>query len=593
MGPKNNSIISQFINLLEHRNYDISSLDIKDIGGCIECFENNKLLFRLDYSDFRKDELGLPQSIKWKKYKTLILNNITIKPTLYVHIDSKQNISSDLTNYYDVRYFTKFDELDLTKWFVTIIINNHNDNNHNDNNHNNICKMLGLIGLPVIHNNPLPNCINYNYDDLDNISYLVTFVYNNYYKYRNTIKESVINYITHKPKIKNVVIMASHHREKILDINISLMKKNDNIDEIIIPITNKEDVDVCFSHNISYCRTKNQPLGEKWQHGVILSKIYNPKYIIIMGSDDFIFPNYVKDAINLLEHNNLDIYIQNSWIIYDISNEKYFELKYMDDTKGLGAGRIISTNILDKINWQLYPTNFSFGLDSYSNDNLNSVGGKFMINNENVNANTIFCPKYDVNCMNPIGTIKKNMAFTCKEVQLNSNNELFKSDLLNIKNAFIAQHKIDMKRNGYIVVSSSNIDITSDNVFRTTSLSDIIFSDFDVRLIIKIEKGTPGIFINNIDHIIEKDKLYKVDIDFIGDYPLSLFLAYINMNKKPNANANINKQIKYNKHNLINGSTFISTVELTKINRLYIYTQVPKQGELVIKKITISEIIKN
>ena len=432
-----------------------------------------------------------------------------------------------------------------------------------------IIRYCGLFGIPIIANKNYPHCINY-YDEDEYIIYLANFVLNNYDNYRHIISSSFTKYTNNAIPTNNVVVIASHKRQSILRSNINLLKTHSNINNIIVSVTDDSDVKLCKELNVNYCVTRNQPLGEKWQHGIIFSKIFYPKNIIIIGSDDFIFPGFISNA--LCKYNSHDLYIPRKWIIWDINTDDYYMTKYTNETNGIGCGRIINCSVMNKINWLLYPIIYSSSLDYHSNKRIQSVSDNIVIDNYN---STILCPKYDVECMNPITNFINNDGFASEKIN-NISSLINKYQLDTIKKSFIQDSS---KNINVTIVESYDVPLVIDNFSITTSLAKLDIEDNIVKIIMSDERGTPGIFVNT--SYIKPNKYYKLYINHNNLYNLNAFIVY-----KDNG-----EYMTYNKHCIINNICYLDTYDINKFNLIAIVTPKPSIGAIEIYGITITEIL--
>lgn len=101
----------------------------------------------------------------------------------------------------------------------------------------------------------------------------------------------------------------------------------------------------------------NLPLSNKWNHSVYTAKQYNPDAIMIIGSDDIFTESYlnkVKYYINRGVDYISNNYWANIWFFSNkllVSTERYISRGTND---GIGSGRVVNANVLNKINWNLY-----------------------------------------------------------------------------------------------------------------------------------------------------------------------------------------------------------------------------------------------
>lgn len=192
-----------------------------------------------------------------------------------------------------------------------------------------------------------------------------------------------------------VCIIAMYGRHDIVRINVEMLQKQTKkLFKILLVVSTPKDIkfaqELASKHpNIDHLYSVNQPLGLKWQNGVSYSKNYSPDAILINGSDDILSLNWVKKSFEYIK-NGCDISGKNEWFFCEPLTKKLFKSKYIHniikkDYKPytVGAGRMLSKNILDKMNWQVYPINKPKGLDTASLIKILKYGGKAEIINDN------------------------------------------------------------------------------------------------------------------------------------------------------------------------------------------------------------------
>ena len=194
---------------------------------------------------------------------------------------------------------------------------------------------------------------------------------------------------------KTIVYIPIWGRHNILELCVNSIKSQTEECLILGVCSNDEDVVFTKSLGINTIMSINLPLGIKYQLGMDYCKLFYPKNVIIVGSDDTISKNYVKNINKYI--NKYDVVGLKNWKIKEIPDNDIYNLKYnhkiidgywggkssmhkrVFDTQLLGffsnivkefpftigAGRSLSVNILNKINWQVY-VDVNTGLDTVS-----------------------------------------------------------------------------------------------------------------------------------------------------------------------------------------------------------------------------------
>lgn len=173
------------------------------------------------------------------------------------------------------------------------------------------------------------------------------------------------------PQEDVVCLIGVWGRLDLVKINIDLLKKQTKKCKILLIVSCPKDKIFAIKNKVDWVYTCNKPLGKKWQIGLDECKKYNPNAILINGSDDLLSLNWVETCYNYINKQNYDIVGKSNWYVLDLINKVPYRFKYKNDRLLLGAGRMISRNILDEINWSLFPLNKNRGLDSYCNKILN------------------------------------------------------------------------------------------------------------------------------------------------------------------------------------------------------------------------------
>lgn len=94
----------------------------------------------------------------------------------------------------------------------------------------------------------------------------------------------------------------------------------------------------------------NRPLGGKWQQGINVAKSIKADPVIILGSDDTINPEFITNAIKLLNQGYHFIGLRRYQVLH---NKTLYQFDYKP-IMPLGGGRVYSAELLNSIKWQLF-----------------------------------------------------------------------------------------------------------------------------------------------------------------------------------------------------------------------------------------------
>ena len=136
---------------------------------------------------------------------------------------------------------------------------------------------------------------------------------------------------------------------------------------------------------VHYAQAPNDPLGRKWQAGVDQARMMEPDALLILGSDTWLSNRWVETISKYLDE--FDLVGKNQWHVCHPMPGLEIEIIQRGYYKGgsvnhpVGGGRMVSRRILDKVDWQIYDTDQSRGLDTYCIQKLWANDGRSLVVN--------------------------------------------------------------------------------------------------------------------------------------------------------------------------------------------------------------------
>ena len=173
--------------------------------------------------------------------------------------------------------------------------------------------------------------------------------------------------------MKIICVMAVYKRPEITLATIELLKKQTYpLDRIIIVGSCDLDRTVAEKACVEYLHHKNMPLGDKWQHGIAYARKYEPDAILINGSDSWLTTNWCEKTKPFIDK-GFHLVGKTKWYSCRVDpNKKLFIVHraYKSRKDPVGAGRLFSKEILDKMDWKLFPRGIRSSLDGHSYKNM-------------------------------------------------------------------------------------------------------------------------------------------------------------------------------------------------------------------------------
>jgi hypothetical protein len=183
-----------------------------------------------------------------------------------------------------------------------------------------------------------------------------------------------------EPRI--VAVMPVSGREELFPLTIKRLYRQEGVQmKVVVMCDTPEEQFIArdAGANIALVITK-ATLGGKWQTGVEIARQYEPDAVMIVGSGNWFTNGWVKTLYPYLD--DYDMVGSESMYVYQIRQNDQVMIHWggyhTNSRKGdmLGAGRLLSRKILDKVDWQIYNTRLNSGLDRSIDRTLRRHGAK-------------------------------------------------------------------------------------------------------------------------------------------------------------------------------------------------------------------------
>ena len=237
-----------------------------------------------------------------------------------------------------------------------------------------------------------------------------------------------------RKKYDLAIVIAMHERTWIVEKNVDILNKCGLNICIILISSLDEDYKFCKKlsqkhKNIYYYRTDNYFIGCKWQIGFLYAKLLDPNYVIITGSDDLLLPSFVNTIYNECVNNDYDLCGVRNWSIYHEQSGLLYDFSYTsafgNNELLLGAGRIYSSRILNRFNWNIHEHTRNALLDDL---------GFYMCKMHNakigcLNISGLISYKGNWECMNDFNKLLK-VSKDSSTIKMEINNDQLQIDML-------------------------------------------------------------------------------------------------------------------------------------------------------------------
>lgn len=187
-----------------------------------------------------------------------------------------------------------------------------------------------------------------------------------------------------EPRI--VAVMPVSGREELFPLTIKRLYQQEGVEiEVVVLCDTEDEYRIARDSGASrpmmvFYPIHEKTLGYKWQIGVNKAGDYDPDAIMIVGSGNWFTNGWAKTLFPYLD--DYDMVGSEAMYVYQIRQNDQIMIHWngyhTNSRKGdmLGAGRLISRRMLDKVDWQIYDTNLDRGLDRSIDRKLRRQGAK-------------------------------------------------------------------------------------------------------------------------------------------------------------------------------------------------------------------------
>ena len=165
-----------------------------------------------------------------------------------------------------------------------------------------------------------------------------------------------------------------------------------------------------------YCLFKNAPVSEKHNAGINYIRDREWDYMMTINSDGIINPSLI-DIYNPFISCGADLFGINDLFVYDSVSKKSYYIDGYSDEICMGSGRMISREVVEKMDGYVYPSNENSGLDTLSRNRviengftetvIKTDGSGYVLDIKSLcNINTFFMIKHQGHNLNEILNIE-------------------------------------------------------------------------------------------------------------------------------------------------------------------------------------------
>jgi hypothetical protein len=178
------------------------------------------------------------------------------------------------------------------------------------------------------------------------------------------------------------IITAAYLRKDIFELfclSMDRLRKDSGININVVCCGQLMHERLCKKHDIEFLLEPCNRLGWKFQGAISTAQKYNDDAVMILGSDDIIDINTLKELHSAATEENDIVAGINDLYFFSVTHGTASQLLYYHQPHMLGPCRTISRSVLDNLKWVLWNGNTRSGLDYMASEAINKVRHKDVV----------------------------------------------------------------------------------------------------------------------------------------------------------------------------------------------------------------------
>lgn len=155
------------------------------------------------------------------------------------------------------------------------------------------------------------------------------------------------------------MLTCAYKRLELLKIFLDnyLRLAQDNEIACTVVCSGKPAMTLCQKYPVNIILHPNNPLSDKWNVGLKSIKYHKWDSLLIMGSDDLIYDLSVYDDSPYQAYKDMYFYDKET-------HDTWYWKGYIKEQRPIGAGRLISRQLIEERNYQLWKPGLNKNLDA-------------------------------------------------------------------------------------------------------------------------------------------------------------------------------------------------------------------------------------
>lgn len=201
-----------------------------------------------------------------------------------------------------------------------------------------------------------------------------------------------------KKPYRVVAVIPVHERLELLPHTIRRLYWKNGVDKVICVGDGRKEKAICIESGAYWVAHQNKPLGLKWNVGFQAAKEFKPDAVLYVGSSDWVSDNWIEVMKPHVETHHMAGVPGCHFLDIGETLRLVNWVGYKGARSGetIGIGRMLSRELLDKINWTPFDSDKNSSLDRSMKDKARSVGvNEFHVMDARLKAVSISTNRWD------------------------------------------------------------------------------------------------------------------------------------------------------------------------------------------------------
>jgi hypothetical protein len=189
-------------------------------------------------------------------------------------------------------------------------------------------------------------------------------------------------------------------RHPLLRLTVDRIKRQAGCEVHVVCVGGEDDCEYCRDAlGVEAHHHDNYPLGAKWQFAFAMCRQYQPDAVLFLGSSDWVCDDWCRTMYADIQATGCGMIGKRSIDFLDVGRDGLirglrwngYHLGSGREDEPIGAGRLLSRQLLDAIDWQAFDRNIDFGLDYSMLVHSMRRGSVYLSNRPEMRSASISC----------------------------------------------------------------------------------------------------------------------------------------------------------------------------------------------------------